>query len=208
VKVISFTGKGKAFCTGADLKERFYFSDRKVMKRIEHAKRVFKLIEDISIPTIAAINGFALGGGLEMALACDFRVMSMSASIGLTECKLGIIPGAGGTQRLTRIVGPSQAKKIIYSCEFLSAESALKNLVVDYVTNDILEGIYFFADKLFKAAPLSLKAAKKSINNNHLPTNEGLNLETYLYKTIISTRDKQEGLIAFKEKRSPLFTGY
>jgi enoyl-CoA hydratase/carnithine racemase len=143
-----------------------------------------------------------------MALSCDFRIILKNTFVGLTECKLGIIPGAGGTQRLARLVGVSKAKKIIYNGSFLSSDEAYKQGIVDYVLNDISKNIHTFTDQFLKSAPLSLKAAKKSIKNCNLSISEGLNLETYLYKTIISTYDKQEGLIAFKEKRNPVFCGY
>lgn len=208
LKALILTGNGRAFSSGADLKERLSLSNVKIINRIKKTKQLLKLIESLNMPTIAAINGIALGGGLELALSCDFRLMSNNTYIGLTECSLGIIPGAGGTQRLIRLIGYSKAKQIIYSGKMLSARDALLYDLIDRYLTNFIKDVIVFAKQFVCSAPLSIKAAKKSITYGlDLPLSEALKLETTLYKVMVFTYDKTEGLKAFREKRKPVFIG-
>ncbi|MEM1347684.1 MAG: enoyl-CoA hydratase-related protein [Myxococcota bacterium] len=210
-RVIVLTGSGaKAFCVGADLKERAGMSEAAVAKRIDEYGKCFGAIEHVSKPVICAINGYAFGGGLEMALACDLRVMAEDTRVGLTELKLGIIPGAGGTQRLPRLIGPSRAKELIFTGARIDAPRALELGLVDRVApkGQVVGVAKELARAMLDSAPLALAQAKIAINQGiQADLGTGIQLESRCYATLLDTQDRVEGLNAFKEGRKPEFKG-
>lgn len=207
-RVLIITGNGNVFCAGADLKERHGMTPEEANKTSLNIGSKIKLLEDVPFVTIAAMNGGAYGGGLELALACDFRMAVPSAKIGLTETSLGIIPGAGGTQRLTRLIGPAKAKQLIFTAEPISAEEALKLGIVEEVAADVLSAAIQLAERISQNAPLALKAAKQAVNKAlDLSIDEGLIYERECYDIVLNSEDRIEGLQAFKEKRQPNYKG-
>ncbi|MGE7902948.1 enoyl-CoA hydratase [Peribacillus sp. NPDC094092] len=211
LRTVIFTGAGeKAFCAGADLKERAGMNDDKVRETVKLIGDTITAVENLPVPVIAAINGSAFGGGLELALACDIRIASETAKVGLTETSLGIIPGAGGTQRLPRIVGMPTAKELIYTARRLDAKTAhaLKIISHVYSPQHLLEEAKKLAREIAVNAPLALRAAKAAINQGaETDLKTGLQIEKDCYQTTLKTRDRLEGLSAFKEKRKPVFKG-
>ncbi|MDQ0884283.1 enoyl-CoA hydratase [Peribacillus sp. V2I11] len=211
LRTVIITGAGeKAFCAGADLKERAGMNDDKVKETVKLIGDTITAVENLPVPVIAAINGSAFGGGLELALACDIRIASETAKVGLTETSLGIIPGAGGTQRLPRIVGMPIAKELIYTARKLDAKTAHALKIISHVYSPqlLLEEAKKLAGEIAVNAPLALRAAKAAINHGaetNLKT--GLQIEKDCYQTTLKTRDRLEGLSAFKEKRKPVFKG-
>ncbi|MCM3388646.1 enoyl-CoA hydratase [Ureibacillus chungkukjangi] len=205
------TGDGdKAFCAGADLKERKEMDEEETRKTIALIGRTVNHFEAIAQPVIAAINGVAFGGGLELALACDIRMASSTAKLGLTETALGIIPGAGGTQRLPRLIGIGKAKELIYTARRLSAEEAYRYGIIEYIVEpqDLLKQAKELALEIGKNAPLSLVQAKTAINQGmQTDISTGLQIESLAYSRLLHTEDRLEGLKAFQEKRSPVYRG-
>ena len=193
----------KHFSAGADLNERNKFSYKETINYLDNLKGIFETIVNLEIPTIAAINGACLGGGLELALSCDFRVSASSALFGFPETSIGIIPGAGGTQRLTRLVGPSIAMKWIFTAEKLSADIAYKDGLVDFLLEeeDPLERSITLAQTISKNAPISIKSAKSAINSSFI--DYGFLAERKEYLKTLNSNDRAEGLNSFKEKRPP-----
>ncbi|MBA4494264.1 enoyl-CoA hydratase [Paenactinomyces guangxiensis] len=210
-RVVIITGAGeKAFCSGADLKERYTFSEDQVRRYITLIRETFTRIERLPKPVIAAVNGLALGGGMELALACDLRVADPTAVLGLTETSLGIIPGAGGTQRLPRIIGKAKAKELIFTAQKISAALAEEIGLVNRVAEKgkVMEAALELAAIIRENAPLSLAQAKFAIDQGmEVDLASGLALETKAYETLIPTKDRLEGLQAFKEKRKPIYLG-
>ncbi|WP_124727723.1 enoyl-CoA hydratase [Staphylospora marina] len=210
-RVVIITGEGeKAFCSGADLKERRTFTEDQVRRYIHTIRETFTLVERIPMPVIAAINGVAFGGGTELALACDIRIADETASMGLTETSLGIIPGAGGTQRLPRLIGKAKAKELIFTAARIPASEAYQIGLVNRVVpkGTALEESIRMAERIKENAPLALKQAKFAIDRGmETDLDTGLLLETRSYETLIPTKDRLEGLAAFKEKRKPRYTG-
>nr|AAM18495.1 enoyl-CoA hydratase [Arabidopsis lyrata subsp. petraea] len=198
------------FCAGADLKERRTMSPSEVHTYVNSLRYMFSFMEALSIPTIAAIEGAALGGGLEMALACDLRICGENAVFGLPETGLAIIPGAGGTQRLSRLVGRSVSKELIFTGRKIDAiEAATKGLVNICVTaGEAHEKAIEMAQQINEKGPLAIKMAKKAIDEG-IETNmaSGLEVEEMCYQKLLNTQDRLEGLAAFAEKRKPLYTG-
>lgn len=211
IRVVVITGSGdKAFCSGADLKERKIMSEHEVRVYIENIRDTFTLIESLPQPVIASINGIALGGGTELALACDLRIIAENAAMGLTETSLGIIPGAGGTQRLPRIVGAGIAKDMIFSARRVSAVEALRIGLVNRLSSqeDLLYDTLQWAEEIAANAPLALIQAKWAINQGtEVNLSAGLELESMAYQVLIPTKDRKEGLVAFAEKRKPKYLG-
>ncbi|MFG6115351.1 enoyl-CoA hydratase-related protein [Halobacillus sp. MO56] len=211
VRAVIVTGAGeKAFSAGADLKERRTLSEKEVRRNVRAIRDVFTAIEELPQPTIAAINGYALGGGLELALACDFRYAVSDAVMGLTEVSWAIIPGAGGTQRLSRLVGTSRAKELILTARRIDAEKALNIGMVNEVFDrkDLLNGANALAHEIKKNGPLAVTQAKYAINHgNNVDIHTGLAIEAKAYEVIIPTEDRIEALEAFKEKRPANFKG-
>lgn len=211
VRVVILTGAGdRALSVGADLKERKTLTDMDVKRNLNKIGDVFTMIDQLPQPTIAMINGFAFGGGMELALACDFRFAAMSAVMGLTETGLAIIPGAGGTQRLPRLVGEAKALELILTAQRLSAsDAALCGLVTRTVEDAVLkEETQAFADKILANGPIGVQQAKFAIKQGmkaDLAT--GLTIERKAYEITIPTEDRIEALNAFAEKRKPEFKG-
>lgn len=211
-RVVIITGAGdKAFCAGADLKERKTMTDDEAFATIATINAVINAVEQLPQPVIAALNGATFGGGLELALACDIRIASSSAMLGLTEVSLGIIPGAGGTQRLPRLIGVGRAKELIFTAKRLTANEAYTYGLVEHIAAP--NELHHFSEQLAKQiavnAPLSLRQAKKAMNagaNVDLAT--GLQIESFCYQQLFHSEDRQEGLRAFAEKRSPIYRGF
>lgn len=211
IRAVIVTGDGeKAFCAGADLKERQGMNEAETRQTIALIGKTVNHFESLAQPVIAAINGVAFGGGLELALACDIRMASSSAKLGLTETALGIIPGAGGTQRLPRLIGVGKAKELIYTARRLSAEEAYQYGILEHVVapGDLLEKAKELAREIAKNAPLSLVQAKTAINQGmQTDISTGLQIESLAYSRLLHTDDRLEGLKAFQEKRLPVYTG-
>ncbi|MGG0656624.1 enoyl-CoA hydratase [Rummeliibacillus pycnus] len=211
VRVVIVTGQGeKAFCAGADLKERNGMNEIEVRKTVAMIGQTVNMFESLAQPVIAAINGVAFGGGLELALACDIRIASSQAKLGLTEASLGIIPGAGGTQRLPRLIGLGKAKELIYTARRLSAEEAKDYGIVEHVVapEELVLKAKELASEMAKNAPLSLVQAKKAMNQGmQTDIATALQIETLAYSRLLQTEDRLEGLNAFKEKRTPVYLG-
>lgn len=211
VRVVIVTGAGeKAFCSGADLKERRTMTEQQVQRYIRTIRDTFTELERLPKPVIAAINGLALGGGTELALACDLRVMSETAEMGLTETSLGIIPGAGGTQRLPRLVGKGIAKELILTARRVKADEALGLGLVNRVVpaQQVLDASLALAEQIAANAPIALAQAKAAIDYGmEADLATGLAIESNAYQVLIPTKDRLEGLEAFKEKRKPNYRG-
>ncbi|AKF94374.1 enoyl-CoA hydratase-related protein [Brevibacillus laterosporus] len=211
IRVVIITGAGdKAFCSGADLKERKTMQQSQVQQYIRTIRDVFTQVERLSVPVIAAMNGIAFGGGLELALACDLRVMSETAQTGLTETSLGIIPGAGGTQRLPRLIGKGKAKELILTARRIGAKEALEIGLVNQIVpaNQVLEASLSLAQQIALNAPLALAHAKWAIDYGmEVDMATGLALESNAYQILVPTKDRLEGLAAFAEKRKPVYRG-
>jgi methylglutaconyl-CoA hydratase len=210
VRVVVLTGAGqKAFCVGADLKERQTMSSEDVEERIRTYRRCFDALAGLSKPTICAINGFAFGGGLEIALATDIRLATADATMGLTELRLGIIPGAGGTQRLTRLVGPSRAKELIFSAARIGAQEAARFGIINKVAEgDLLQETQALAESICRSAPIALAQAKRAIDQGvEMNLSAGLDWEAECYQVTIPTEDRLEGLEAFSQRRPPIWRG-
>lgn len=211
VRAVIVTGAGdKAFSAGADLKERAGMSPEETRAFLMRIRRTMDFVERLPMPTIAAINGVAFGGGCELALACDMRVMADDAQIGLTECALGIIPGAGGTQRLPRLVGPSVAKELIFTARRLAPEAALRMGLVNHHVGagEALKKARDIADDIRSCAPLAVQAAKAAIDGGlGIGISEGMLLEQRAYEVTLYTEDRLEALKAFQDKRAPVFHG-
>lgn len=205
------TGSGeKAFCAGADLKERRGMTEQEVLQAVKYIGQTTNAVEKLRIPVIAAINGVAVGGGLELALACDLRVAVHSAKLGLTETSLAIIPGAGGTQRLPRLIGTGQAKKLIYTAKTITAGEALSIGLVEEVVEEeqLLNVAMELAKSIAANGPIALEQAKLAINKGiEVDLATGLEMEHLAYRVTIPTEDRLEGLDAFREKRKPIYQG-
>jgi enoyl-CoA hydratase/carnithine racemase len=211
VRVVVITGAGeKAFCSGADLKERATMDPVEVKQYIFNIRNTFTMVENLPKPVIAAVNGFAFGGGTELAMAADIRIAAPTAVMGLTETSLGIIPGAGGTQRLARLVGKGKAKELIFMAQRLKAAEALEIGLVNRVAaaGKLMEEAMAMADRIRENAPVALEMAKYAINyGSEIDLGSGLALESNCYAVTIPTKDREEGLRAFREKRKPVYTG-
>lgn len=211
IRVVIITGAGpKAFCAGADLKERATLTPLQVKEFIFTIRDLFSSIENLNKPVIAAVNGIALGGGTELALACDIRLAAETAGMGLTETRLAIIPGAGGTQRLPRLVGRGKAKELIFTGKRVSAEEALAIGLVNRVCapGDLLESSREMAAAICETGPIAIEQAKYAINHGlETDLHTGLAIESNAYWVTIPTKDRLEGLAAFREKRKPVYKG-
>lgn len=211
IRVVIFTGAGdRSFSVGADLIERKTLTDTQVKRNIFKIGEVFTMIEQLPQPTIAMMNGFAFGGGMELALACDFRIAASSAKMGLTETGLAIIPGAGGTQRLPRLIGETKALELILTARRLTATDAMAyDLLTKVVPDEALHSeTIAFAESMTKNGPIALQQAKFAIKNGmNVDLQTGLAIERKAYEITIPTEDRVEALTAFAEKRSPKFKG-
>jgi len=211
VRAVVVYGGEKVFAAGADIKEMADMSYVQMAARAVALSSAFDSVARIPKPVVAAVTGYALGGGCELALACDWRVCSADAKIGQPEINLGIIPGAGGTQRLPRLIGPARAKEIIMSGRFVDAEEALRIGLVDKVVDSSAE-VYDAAVAMVKAyaqgPAAALRAAKLAVDGGlEMDIASGLAWESQVFAALFATDDKQEGMAAFIEKRKPKFTG-
>jgi enoyl-CoA hydratase/carnithine racemase len=216
LRCIVITGAGgedekkASFSTGADLKERRTMSPDQVRRFIFTIRNTFTAVEQVRVPVIAAINGFAFGGGMELALACDLRIASSNAIMGLTETSLAIIPGAGGTQRLPRIVGIAKAKELIFTARRIDAKTALEIGLVNRVVEpaELVPAVMELAREIAKNGPIGVAQAKYAINSGmEASLGVALPLESKAYELTIPTKDRLEALAAFAEKRKPVFRG-
>jgi len=211
IRVVIITGSGqKAFCAGADLKERATLDEQRVKEFIFTIRDLFTSIEYLNKPVIAAVNGVALGGGTELALACDIRIAASNASLGLTETRLAIIPGAGGTQRLPRLIGRGKAKELIFTGRRIDAQEALQIGLVNqvYEKDALVAECLKMAAMICETGPIAIEQAKYAINYGlETDLHTGLGIESNAYWTVIPTEDRLEGLAAFKEKRKPVYKG-
>lgn len=211
LRCLIITGSGeKAFVAGADIKEMEDFGAEQALQMAQRGQRVFSRIENLKVPVIAAVSGFALGGGLELAMSCDFIIASEKAKVGLPEVSLGLIPGYGGTQRLSRIVGKATARRVALTGDIYSAQQAFDwGLVTELcAAEDLIERAKKVAQNIAARSPKAVHEAKKAINQGYdLSLQEGLELEAKIFSEMFTTEDKEEGVAAFIEKRSPKFTG-
>lgn len=202
------------FCAGADLKERAVMPEAEVGPFVASARQLTIDLSDLPIPTIAALDGAALGGGLELALSCDLRVAASSAKMGLVETRLAIIPGAGGTQRLARLVGPAIAKELIFTARVIDGTQARALGIVNHVVDQNEAGDAAFlrslklAQEITPNGPVALRMAKQSINRGiEVDLTAGLAFEQAFYAQVIPTKDRMEGIRAFIEKRPAQYKG-
>jgi enoyl-CoA hydratase len=210
IRVVVLLGNEKVFVAGGDIGYMAAGDIKAAYELTDLTMRVQERIADLPKPTIAAISGYALGGGCEVALCCDFRIAASNAVLGLPEITLGIIPGGGGTQRLPRIVNLGTAAKMILLGEKIDAEEAYKIGLIDKIVtlNSLEEEVKILASKLIKMPLMALRAAKTSMRKG-LSTSlkEGLQIEQDLFCMLFGTKDKDEGMAAFLEKREPKFIG-
>lgn len=211
IRTVIFTGAGeRSFSTGADLKERRTMPEQEVQHFVNKIRHVFDRVEELPQPTIAAINGFCFGGGFELALACDFRYATRAAKLGMTEVSWAIIPGAGGTQRLPRLIGKGKAKELILTARKIDAPTAEELGILNGVTDQagLLPKAKALAGEIMQNGPLAVIQAKYAINyGTEVDLKTGLKIESKAYEVIIPTRDRMEALHAFSEKRKPEFKG-
>ena len=205
VKVVILTGSGeKSFVAGADISEMVNATPAEGRKMGLLAKEAFGRLENMPQVTIAAVNGYALGGGCEISMACDIRVASENARFAQPECGLGILPGFGGTQRLPRLVGKGRAKELIFTCDQITAEDAYRMGLVNHVVPqaELIDYCKAMAGRIMKNGPYAVSLAKQVINSGaDMDLDNGLKLEANIFGLSFSTEDKKEGMTAFLEKR-------
>ncbi|KAK4486497.1 hypothetical protein RD792_009180 [Penstemon davidsonii] len=200
----------KVFCAGADLKERKTMSPSEVQDFVHSLRSTFSDLEALQVPTVAVIEGTALGGGLEMALSCDLRICGEGALLGLPETGLAIIPGAGGTQRLPRLVGKSVAKELIFTGRKINGRDAFSMGLVNYCVpaGEARVKALEIAREINQKGPLAIRMAKRAIDQGlEVDMNSGLELEEECYEQLLHTQDRLEGLAAFAERRTPIYRG-
>ncbi len=211
LRCLIITGEGdRAFVAGADIKEIHALDAQAAFDFAGFGQRVFRKIEQLNIPAIAAVNGFALGGGLELALACDFIFASEKSKFGLPECTLGLMPGFGGTVRLARRVGPARAKQITFTGDMISSEEAFQMGLVNEVCapDQLMERAKMVGTTIASRAPIAVASIKKTIQNTYgVHVTDALNMEQKEFGDLFTTQDCKEGTRAFIEKRKPNFTG-
>ncbi len=211
IRVVIFTGTGRAFSAGADIEALTAMRETADFVRfIEAIQETYNSIEDLGLPTIAALNGLAYGGGCELALACDLRVMADDATIGVPEILIGVLPGAGGTQRLSRMLSPAIARQMIYLGDPLTAQQALGYGLVNSVVpaDQVLETARGLARRLAQLPPLALRSAKLLVHaGSASDLKTGIEAERQAVAFLFTTRDREEGMRAFLEKRPAIFEG-
>jgi enoyl-CoA hydratase len=211
IKVIILTGSGeKAFVAGADIAEFAHFSEKKGQELAARGQKIlFDFVENLSKPVIAAVNGFALGGGLELALACHFRVASDNAHMGLPEVSLGVIPGYGGTQRLPKLIGKGRAMELIMTAGMINASEAREYGLVNHVVPqaELLSFCEELSDRISKNSPVAISYAIKAVNTGFMNTARGFEAEIKAFGKCFGTADFKEGTTAFLEKRKAKFPG-
>lgn len=210
IRALVITGDERAFAAGADIEHMAEGSVRDVCEFTDQGMRIQERLCNLPIPTIAAISGYCLGGGLELALCCDFRIATDTTILGLPEITLGIIPGGGGTQRLPKLVGKNAALKMIMTGKPIDAEKAFAIGLVEEVVQkkDLADAVNTFVSCIIKQPAMALRAAKTAVNNglSTSPT-QGIQMEKDLFCMLFGTADQKEGMKAFLEKRKPDFTG-
>ena len=209
-RALVITGEGKFFCAGADIKEMLVMDGRELHEWALLGGRLNTRLEALEMPVIAAVNGMALGGGCELALACDLRCASMAARFAVPEVTLGTICGAGGTQRLPRLIGETRAKQLIFTGQTISAQTALEWGLVNSVqtAGTLLEETLALAAAIAQNSPFAVSRAKRSVNGGReLLPEEALEWERDLFGECGDSRDRREGMTAFIEKRPRVFTG-
>ncbi len=211
VRVLILTGDGdKSFVAGADISEMAHLGEAEGLAFGQRGAEAFRKLEDLPIPTIAAINGFALGGGCEIAMACDIRYAATNAKFGQPEVGLGIIPGFSGTYRLPKLIGQGMAKELIYSGKVIRADEALRIGLVNQVVEqaELMPAVIALAEQILRNAPLAVRYAKECINRNYdLDRTEGLALENRLFARCFTTEDQKNGMNAFLTKQKAVFKG-
>jgi enoyl-CoA hydratase len=214
IRVVILTGGEKAFCSGADIKERISIKDETSQYdyyfKQRTAHKFYSRIEDFEKPVIAAISGVAIGGGCELSMVCDLRIATETARFGMPEVKLGMIPAAGGTQRLPRLIGVTKAKELLYTGEFIDAGEAHRLGLVNRVVpvDDLMPEAMSLAEKLLKNPPLPIRFAKRAVNAGmQLDLSSALDYETFCAALLSASEDRVEGFKAFSEKRTPVYWG-
>jgi enoyl-CoA hydratase len=211
IRVLVLTGAGeKAFSAGADIKAMKGMTALKARELSLMGEKLCLAFENLEKPVIAAINGYALGGGLEVAMSCDIRIASETARMGQTEINIGLIPGWGGTQRLTRLIGATKAKELVYTGKLIDAKTAEQYGIVNMTApaDKLKETVHQFASDLAQKAPVAIKVAKALINKGaEIGLDAAIALEREGFGVVASTEDLQEGVSAFAEKRKPTFKG-
>lgn len=208
VKVIVLTGEGSAFAAGADIKSMPQLKAKQGEEMASFGQNIFSNLESLDKVSICAINGVALGGGMELAMSCDIRIISEKAKIGQPEINLGIIPGYGGTQRLTRIVGKAKAKEIILTGDNINAQEAYQLGIATKITSpeELMNTALELASKIASKGQVAVRAAKKAIDEGFEQSlNDSMKTEAKYFGVVCDSEDKNEGVIAFMEKRKPNF---
>ena len=210
-RVLVITGDGvKSFVAGADISEMAHLDEPQGFEFGRLGAQVFRRIETLPIPVIAAVNGFALGGGCELAMACDIRIASSNAKFGQPEVGLGIIPGFSGTYRLPKLIGQGYAKEMIYTGKVIRANEALRIGLINavYEPEELIGKAMEMAQMMLKNAPVAIRLAKQSINEGYdLDADDAIGLENKLFGKCFATKDQKEGMDAFLNKRKAGFTG-
>jgi len=211
VRVVVVTGAGeKAFSAGADIKSMVGMTVLKARELSLMGEKLCLALENLEKPVIAALNGYAVGGGLEVAMSCDLRIASENARVGQTEINIGLIPGWGGTQRLTRLIGRTKAKELVFTGRMIDAKTAERLGIVNIVVppDKLKEAVRQFALELASKAPVAVRVAKALINKGaDIGLDSALELEREGFGVVASTDDLKEGVSAFVEKRKPVFKG-
>ncbi|MDL1873024.1 hypothetical protein FBR05_12630 [Deltaproteobacteria bacterium PRO3] len=210
-KVVVITGEGeKAFVAGADIAAMKEMTPLQAKEFCDLGHHVMRMIETCRRPVIAAVNGFALGGGLELALSCDFIYASENAKLGLPEVNLGIFPGFGGTQRLARLIGKNRAKELIFTARMISAKEAFEIGLVNKVcgATEVLKDVEVTAKEIMSKGPVAIELAKRAVNDGaDLDIGSGLAVERAVFPLVFATEDRTEGVTAFLDKRKAEFKG-
>ena len=211
VQVMIITGVGKAFVAGADIVGMAPLNQAQAMRFGKQGQHVFRKIETAEKPSIAAVNGFALGGGCELAMACDFRIASEKAKFGQPEVGLGITPGYSGTQRMSRLIGKTKAMEMILTGDMITAAEAKSLGLLNKITahDDLMPECIAFAERIMKNATMAVRYAKKAIQEGfETPEiDKAIDIEAGYFAKCFATKDQKEGMRAFIEKREPQFTG-
>lgn len=204
--VVLASSSPRAFSVGADLKERAGFTTEQLLAHRDISRAAYRSVLDLPMPTVAAVDGYALGGGLELALSCDLIVASRAAVLGLPEVSVGLVPGGGGTQLLTRRLGWSRAASLIFTAARISAESAQQLGLVDRIatTEDVRHDAIALAEQIAANSPVALREAKRAMRNGSgRPIEEALDIEDRSWRATATSADREEGIAAFNEKRVP-----
>ncbi|HCU25199.1 MAG TPA: hypothetical protein DF383_09285 [Deltaproteobacteria bacterium] len=211
IQIVVITGEGdKAFVAGADIAAMKELTPLQAKEFCDLGHHVMRMIETCRRPVIAALNGFALGGGLELALACDFIYASENAKLGLPEVNLGIFPGFGGTQRLARLIGKNRAKELIFTARMISAKEAFEIGIVNKVCGavELLKDVEVVAKEIMQKGPVAIELAKRAVNDGaDLDLASGLAVERAVFPLVFASEDRLEGVSAFLEKRKAQFKG-